>query len=44
VTDELFKALNIDAVYGRFGHDKKEPDTIYKIGDKTVGVEIATVY
>jgi hypothetical protein len=45
VADQLLEALKIDATFERSGDpDKREPDVIYKIGRKTVGIEVTTAY
>ncbi len=45
VADKLLKALEIDASFDKHGDpDKREPDLIYKIGGKTIGIEVTTAY
>src|SRR5437870_1031974 len=45
VADQLLKALEIDASFDKHGDpDKREPDLIYKIGGKTIGIEVTTAY
>ena len=45
VADQLFGALKAEATFERMGDPNKgEPDVIYKVGDKTVGIEVATAY
>jgi hypothetical protein len=45
VAEKLLKTLKIDATFERKGDpNKDEPDVIYKIEDKTVGIEVATAY
>src|SRR3954468_9962666 len=44
VSEELLKALKIEAAFQRLGNDKTEPDVIYEIKDKSVGIEVATAY
>jgi len=45
VADHLLASLKVDATFDRMGDpSKNEPDVIYKIGDKTLGIEVATAY
>jgi hypothetical protein len=44
VSDELLKALQIGAEFVRMGDDRGEPDVIYRIQDKTLGIEVGTAY
>jgi hypothetical protein len=45
VADQLLEVDNIDATFERVGDaNKKEPDVLYKIGEQTVGIEVATAY
>lgn len=45
VADQLLEALKIIATFERNGDpDKNEPDAIYKIDGRTVGIEVATAY
>jgi hypothetical protein len=45
VADQLLKVLTIDATFERLGNaNNNEPDVIYKIGGRIVGVEVATAY
>jgi hypothetical protein len=45
VADELLENLKIRAVGGWQGNpDKNEPDRLYRIDKKTVGIEIVTAY
>lgn len=45
VADQLLKVLKIDPTSSRNGDPtKSEPDVVYTIGDKTLGIEVATAY
>jgi hypothetical protein len=45
VANELLKKLNMWPVDDRAGNpSKSEPDRIYKIDDKTIGIEVVTAY
>ena len=45
VADQLFEVLRLNATYERNGDpNKNEPDVIYRVGGKTVGIEVATAY
>ena len=45
VADELLDMLKIKPLGSRAGNpDKKEPDRIYRIDKKTIGVEVVTAY
>ena len=45
VADQLLDVLRISATFERNGDpDKNEPDVIYKIDGKAVGIEVATAY
>jgi hypothetical protein len=44
VCDELLKALNLDAQFVRMGNDSAEPDALYRVEEKTLGIEIGTAY
>lgn len=45
VADQLLKVLEVDATFERMGGaNQNEPDLIFKIGDKSVGIEVATAY
>lgn len=45
VVEDLMKCLeNQDPQFDRMGDDKNEPDVIYSMGDKRVGVEVVTAY
>jgi hypothetical protein len=45
VADRLMEAEKIIATYERAGDaNKKEPDALYRIGQQTVGIEVATAY
>lgn len=45
IADQLLATLKIDAKFKRFGDpNKSEPDLIYEIDGKMVGIEVATAY
>jgi hypothetical protein len=45
VADQLLRSLNIGARFERPGDpDKREPDVIYKVDGKFLGIEVATAY
>ncbi len=45
VADELLKVLKVNATFERNGDaNKNEPDVIYRIDGRTVGIEVATAY
>ena len=45
VAGKLLEALKIDATFERQGNpDRGEPDLIYRVGGKTVGIEVTTAY
>jgi hypothetical protein len=45
VADELLCELKIESSDARPGNpDKQEPDRLYRIGDKTIGIEVVTAY
>jgi hypothetical protein len=44
VSDELLKALGIQAAFARLGNDKEEPDVIYERDHHRLGIEVATAY
>lgn len=45
VADQLFDALKIQASFEKNGDpDKREPDVLYRVGARTLGIEIATAY
>lgn len=45
VADQLLSALKTDATFERMGDPKKgEPDVIFKVEEKTVGIEVAAAY
>ena len=44
VAERLFRALELPAVFLSHGDDKKEPDTIFQLDGKRVGVEVGTTY
>jgi hypothetical protein len=44
ICDALLKTLEINAAFLRMGNDRDEPDVIYGIGSKTVGIEVGTAY
>jgi len=45
VADELLESLGIKPANGAHGNpDKNEPDRLYKIEEKTVGIEVVTAY
>ena len=44
IGDQFLNALQCDRKFIRHGKDDREPDLIYSLADKTVGLEIATVY
>jgi hypothetical protein len=45
VADQLVEALRIEAEFvGPGDPDKKEPDVIYQVEGKSVGIEVATAY
>lgn len=44
IADQLLNALQCDGKFLRRGKDDGEPDVIYSINGRTVGVEVATAY
>ncbi len=44
VCDNLLRALNINALFQRYGNDKTEPDIIYNLEGRKLGIEVATAY
>lgn len=45
VADQLLGVLKINATFVRNGDpNQREPDVIYRIGDRTLGIEVATAY
>src|SRR5216683_2093632 len=45
VADNLFKELKIRQLGSRPGNpDRKEPDRLYRINKKTIGIEVVTAY
>ena len=44
IGNQFLNALECDHKFIRHGNDDGEPDIIYTVADKTVGLEIATVY
>ncbi len=44
VCDNLLGFLNIEASFLKYGDDKTEPDIIYRLGNKSLGIEVATAY
>lgn len=44
ICEELFKVLGIEAEFIQMGNDSGEPDVIYRVQDKTVGIEVGTAY
>jgi hypothetical protein len=44
IGNQLLRALNLDGKLVRHGKDEGEPDLIYSLEGKTVGIEIATAF
>jgi hypothetical protein len=44
IGNQLLKALELDGKFIRHGKDDGEPDLIYSLGGRTVGIEVATAY
>ena len=44
VCDNLLRTLGVGAVFVREGNDRDEPDVIYKVGERMLGIEVATAY
>ena len=44
IGDQLLRALKLEGKFLRHGEDDGEPDLIYSLDDKTVGIEIATAF
>ncbi len=44
VCDILFRSLNLNAEFERYGNDINEPDCIYKLDQQLLGIEVATAY
>ena len=44
IGNQLLRALKLNGRFLRHGEDDGEPDLLYSLGDKTVGIEIATAF
>jgi hypothetical protein len=44
VSEQLLQCLKIKAVFKRLGDDRGEPDVIFNIDEREVGIEVATAY
>ena len=44
IGNQLLRALKVDGKFLRHGEDDDEPDLLYSLGGKTVGIEIATAF
>jgi hypothetical protein len=44
IGNQLLRALKLDSKFLRHGDDDGEPDLLYSLGDKTVGIEIAAAF
>ena len=44
IGNALLRSLVVDALFLSHGDDGKEPDLIYQISDKRIGIEVATAY
>ncbi|MCJ7498565.1 MAG: hypothetical protein MUO78_10620 [candidate division Zixibacteria bacterium] len=44
VCDILFRSLNLNAEFEKYGNDINEPDCIYKLNRELLGIEVATAY
>jgi hypothetical protein len=44
IGNQLLRAVKLDGKFLRHGEDDDEPDLLYSLGGKTVGIEIATAF
>lgn len=44
VCDSLVETLNSNAIFERYGNDLDEPDCIYKVNERSLGIEVGTAY
>lgn len=44
IGNQLLRALKLDGKFLRHGDDDGEPDLLYSLGGKTVGIEVATAF
>ena len=44
IADQLLNALQCDGKFLRHGKDDGEPDVIYSVNGRTIGVEVTTAY
>ena len=44
IGNQLLRALKLDGKFLRHGEDDGEPDLLYSLEDRTVGIEIATAF
>lgn len=44
VASTLVQVVGVPAVFLRMGDDRGEPDTIFGVASRTLGIEVATVH